>query len=662
MDKSDLRDLVDRLNELNYHYYTLDEPIVSDKEYDNLYDRLVELEKKTGIILDDSPTQRVGGEILSGFEKHEHINRLYSLDKAQSEDNLKTWYERIKRLISESNEYDLKDLKYFVEYKFDGLTVSLTYNKGKLINASTRGNGIVGENILSQVLTINSIPLRIKYQGLVEIQGEAIMHLSTLKKYNETHKTPLKNARNAAAGAIRNLDPKVTRERNLDVYFYNVNYIEDEGVFNSQQEMFSFLRDNRLKVFPYGKLVNNLEGILSSVKYIEEERHNLDVLTDGVVVKVNDLSMRDFLGSTEKFPRWAIAYKFEAEEYTTILKDVEWNVGRTGKITPTAILEPVDINGAIVSRATLNNYDDIQRKGVKINSRVLIRRSNEVIPEILGTVEDYPDSIEIKKPTHCMSCGSELFYDNVHIYCLNSFDCKPQLQARLTHFASRDAMDIVGLSEKTIGKLIDEVGIEEMSDLYELTKEDLINLEGFKDKKINNTLKAIEDSKKVELSNFIYAIGIPNVGIKTSRDLANKYKTFDSLRNAKYEDLIEIEDIGDIVGEGIIDFFKDERISQGIEDLLNEGIDIREVKEDNIEKIFEDKRVVVTGTIEGYNRKDIESKLESLGAKPASSVSKNTNFILAGENAGSKYNKGKELGVKIYEGNELLEFIDEYIK
>ena len=655
--------LVKRLNELNYHYYTLDAPIVSDKEYDQLYDELIELEKETGIILEDSPSQRVGGDILEAFEKHEHINRLYSLGKAQSEEELKAWYNRIYRLIDKTNEFDRNDIKFFVEYKFDGLSLNLTYNGGYLINAATRGNGIIGENVLSQVKTINSIPLKIKYKGLLEVQGEAIMHLSTLKKYNKTHDIPLKNARNARAGAIRNLDPRVTRERNLDLYFYNVNYIEDEGMFDSQVSMFNFLKENYFKVFSYGKLVDNFDEILEEIKYIEENRRNLDVLTDGVVIKVNDMTMRNYLGSTEKFPRWAIAYKFEADEYTTIVKDVEWNVGRTGKVTPTAILEPVEINGATVSRATLNNYDDIIRKNVKINSRVLIRRSNEVIPEILGTVEDYDNSVEIKKPKYCMACGSELFYDNVHIYCLNSFDCKPQLVRRLTHFSSRDAMDIVGLSEKTIEKLINTLGLSDMAGIYRLKEEDLFKLEGFKEKKVNNLLNAIENSKNVDLENFIYAIGIPNVGVKTARDLANRYKTFDDLRNRSYDGLIEIDDIGDIVAKEILNFFSDKTITEGLDDLLSQGIEIKEVIRENKEdKIFEGQTVVVTGTIEGYNRKEIENALNKLGLKTSSSVSGKTAFILAGENAGSKYNKAKELGIKIYEGDDLYSFIDKYIK
>lgn len=361
MDK--MKEIVEKLNLWAYQYYTLDEPSVSDAEYDKLYDELLKLEKETGVILPNSPTQRVGGEVLEKFEKHTHLKELYSLQKAQSFEELKEFHNRCTKLLNEYNSINnsKKTLEYYVEFKFDGLTINLTYDKGILVSASTRGNGVYGEEVFEQVKTIKSIPLEIDYKGLVEIQGEAIMPLSALTKFNETAEVPLKNARNAAAGAIRNLDPKKTASRNLDAFIYNVGFKSDEQ-FKTQKEMISFLKENKFKVNEYEKKCLNLKEIKDKIREIDVLRKKVDYLTDGVVIKVNDFELREFFGYTNKFPRFAIAYKFEAEEYSTILKEVVWNVGRTGKVTPTAILEPVEIGDVTVQRATLNNYDDILRK------------------------------------------------------------------------------------------------------------------------------------------------------------------------------------------------------------------------------------------------------------------------------------------------------------
>lgn len=655
-----IKELVERINELNYHYYTMDEPLVSDKEYDKLYYELVELEKETGIILEDSPTQRVGDQVLDKFVKHQHLGRLYSLDKAQSFEEIEEWINRAERLRIQYNENadeKLSEIEYIIELKFDGLTVNLTYNDGKLINAATRGTGTIGEEIMPQIKTIKSIPNEIDYKGLIEVSGEAVMPLSKLKEYNDTHEVKLKNARNAAAGAIRNLDPSITRSRNLECYLYNITYSENE-VVESQVEIFDFLKNNKFKTFPFLKTARNFQEIVQIINEIEVYRKEIDVLTDGVVIKINDFKTRDALGYTNKFPRWAIAYKFEAEKYTTTVREVIWNVGRTGKVTPVALLDPVDIDGVTVSRATLNNYDDILRKKVRINSTVMIRRSNDVIPEILTAIdENIEGTTEIDKPTHCPYCSSELFYDNVHIYCTNSLGCRPQMQARLTHFASREAMNIEGLSEKTIGQMIEVLDISEIDDLYDITKEDLFKLEGFKDKKTNKIIEAIENSKNAKLDAFVYALGIPNVGVKTASDLVDEFKNLDSIRNAKFEELLNVSDIGEITAHAIQEFFADERISTFLDKLLAKGI-IFENTEKEVSDELQGLTIVVTGSIEGYNRKEIESKLKEMGAKVTSSVSKNTNILLAGENAGSKLQKATELGVKIYENEELIEFLE----
>lgn len=652
MSKKRIEELVKQLNDYNYHYYTLDEPIVSDGEYDKLYDELVKLEHETGIILPESPTQRVGGELLEGFVKHTHLAPLYSLDKAQNIEKIREWEKRAERLVKASNEKVL-ELLFLVELKFDGLTINLTYDEGRLVMAATRGNGVVGEDILAQVKTIPSIPLTIPYKGRIEVQGEGLMPLSALRKYNEMYTPALKNARNAAAGALRNLDPKETKKRNLTAYFYNVGYIEGKE-FTSQEEMMQFLKDNRFKVHPFLKKAKTLQELEEILSYIKEYRKEIDVLTDGAVIKINDMKTREVLGYTNKFPRWAIAYKFEPEEYSTIVREVEWNVGRSGKVTPTALLDPVEIGDVLVSRATLNNMDDIERKQVKINSRVLIRRSNDVIPEILGKIEDYEDSKKIVMPKDCPFCHTPLIRDGVHYFCPNSMNCEPQLVSRLVHFASRDAMNIDGLSEKTIEKMLEILKVHEISQIYSLTAEDLYKLPGFKDKKVNNLLKAIENSKEVQLKNFIYAIGIPNVGIKTAEDLANRFKTFENLREATAQELVEVPDIGGITADAIEEFFHDEKVVEGLDKLLDEGVKI--IVEDNkkdVEQKFSDMRVVITGSFEDYSRKELEDIFKSMGAKTSSSVSKNTDLVVVGEKPGSKFDKAKELGIRIVEKDEL---------
>jgi DNA ligase (NAD+) len=648
-------ELIEIINELNYYYYTLDNPKVSDREYDQLYDELVALEEETGIIRDYSPTQRVGGPILEGFEKHTHLGRLWSLDKCQTFEELENWDKRVRRLINEYN-YNhgekLPEPTYILEYKFDGLTINLTYRDGNLVQGATRGNGLEGEAILEQLKTIKSIPMTIPFKGTMEVQGEGVMPLSALEEYNKTAAEPLKNARNAAAGALRNLDTKITAERRLKAYFYNVGYIEGR-TFSSHREVLDFIKENRLPVFDYAKSFDDIRDLIEEINRLEFERQTLDVLTDGLVIKIDDIRTREVLGFTNRFPRWAMAYKFEAEETSTRLIGVEWNVGRTSKVTPTAILEPVEIGGVTVRRATLNNYDDVLRKGVKINSRVLIRRSNDVIPEILGTLEEDIETYEIEKPTHCPACHSELYQDGVHIFCPNSLSCKPQLVARLVHFASRDAMNIEGFSEKTAEKLLEELDIKDLPEIYEIQYEDLIRLEGFKDKKTRNLLNAIERSKKVSLASFIYALGIRNVGIKTATDLADHYKSLDSIKNASYEELLGVGDIGPIIAQDIVEFFHDEEILKAIDKLLAEGVTPIYESVETQESIFTDKTVVITGTIEGLSRKEIQEAVERMGGKVTGSVSKKTDFVIVGSNPGSKYNKAVELGIEIIDEERL---------
>lgn len=633
----EMQNLVKILNKYAHEYYVLDNPTVSDKEYDALYDKLVKLEKETGVVLFDSPTRRVGGEPISAFSKHRHIKRLYSLDKATSFEELYAFEKRINK--------EEKELEFTVEYKFDGLTICLTYEDGKFVRATTRGNGTEGEDVTAQVLTIKSFPLTISYKGTVEVQGEAIMRLSVLEKYNETAEEPLKNARNAVAGAIRNLDPTVTEKRKVEIMFYNVNYLSS-GAFSTQVECVEFLKKEGFKVHPFLRICKGIEEVISAIKEVEITRKELDILTDGAVVKVNDFSLREKLGATDKFPRWAIAFKFEAEEVTTIIKDVIWQVGRTGKLTPLGLVEPVELAGATVKKATLNNYGDLIRKGVKINSRVLIRRSNEVIPEILGTTEYFENSVDVIKPTTCPYCNKELKEIGANLFCVNE-DCKPRIIQKLTNFASKNGVNIEGFSEMTATLLIEKFGVKNYSDLYLLDKEKVLSLEGFKEAKTKNLFTAIEKSKEVELPNFIYALGIDGVGKKTAKDLAEKFNSIENLKNAKIENLLEVQDVGEIIAENIYKYFADENNLLEIDKLLSSGVKIKESERRERGGVFSGEKVVLTGTLESYKRDEAGKIIESLGGEVVSSVSKNTTIVLAGENAGSKLDKARALGIKI---------------
>ena len=643
MDKIErMKELTARLNKYAYQYYVLDEPTVSDKEYDELYNELLLLEKETGTTLPDSPTRKIGGDPIKEFKPHTHLKKLYSLDKCNSFEELREWDAKIKKLAP--------DVIYTLEYKLDGLTLSLTYENGYYKGAATRGNGETGEDVTAQVSTIKSIPLSVPYKGTFEAQGEGIMRLSALKKYNETAAEPLKNARNGVAGAIRNLDPKVTAARNLDIIFYNVNYIEGKDI-DSQCDSIAFLKENGFKtemLFVSG----NMEEIIGRINSVD--RKALDFLIDGMVIKVDDMRLRERLGYTDKFPRWAMAYKFEAEETTTVLKDVVWNVGRTGKLTPLAVLEPVELCGATVSRATLNNYGDIVRKKVKKGSRVFVRRSNDVIPEILGVAEDNGGS-EIVKPEVCPACGTLLVESGALLYCPNENGCPPQITGRIEHFVSKDCMDIRGISEKSVAQLYEKLGVRSVTDLYYLKAEDVARLEGYKDKKIENFISSVEKSKSVPLDRFINALGIENVGKKTARDLALRFKSISALMNADRETLLEIEDIGEIVADSIMSYFG--KHGALIEKFREIGIDPK-IERQDAAGVFSGKKFVLTGTLPSYTRAEATKLIESAGGEVMSSVSKETDFVLAGDNAGSKLEKARQKGIKIISEKEFISLLN----
>lgn len=649
-----IRELVDKLNEYSKAYYVLDAPKISDKEYDELYDELLRLEEQSGIILPDSPTQRVGGDPLPCFEPHTHIHRLWSLDKVRTREDLIDWGRRVERL-AESQQ--LPKVKYALEYKFDGLTINLTYEGGRLITGATRGNGIVGEDITPQIKTIRTVPLTIPFKGKMEVQGECYMKLSALDEINKTTDEKLKNARNAAAGALRNLDPRITAKRRLDCYCYNVGYIEGKKL-ETQDEMLGFLRENGFTVSDYLVFCDDIETVCDEIDKAEESRPHLDFLIDGMVVKVRDFATREALGATEKFPRWAMAFKFAAEETTTTVRDITWEVGRTGKLTPRASFDPVELAGATIRHATLNNFDDIRRKRVGIGSRVFIRRSNDVIPEILSAVEGDVPERQVEKPTVCPACGAHVESRGAHLYCTNSLSCAPQIAGRLAHYASRDAMDIDTFSEKTAALFVEELKLKSIPDLYDLGPQDYMGLQGFGERRINNLMAAIERSKDCTLGAFIFAIGIPNVGAKTAKDLARCFGTIEALRSATVEQLTEVPDVGEIVARSIVEFFADPSIATQVDRLLAHGVKPRpeEVQQDSP---ISGKTIVVTGTLEKLDRRQAEALIESLGGKAAGSVSKKTDYVLAGESAGSKLTKARELGVRVLNEQEFFELIGE---
>lgn len=648
--------LVDELNDMAFRYYVLDEPRVSDAEYDKLFDELLSLEKKLGYNFQDSPTQRIGGEPLKVFKQHHHIAPLFSLDKVRAEDDLRAWAKKVETIAWDNG---IRGIKYSVEYKFDGLTINLTYDGGFLVQAATRGTGEIGEVILEQVKTVKEIPLSIPYKGRMEVQGEGYMKLSAMKAYNATAAEPIKNARNGVAGALRNSDPKETAKRRVSAFFYNIGHIDDW--MSNQVSMIEFLRVNRIPTSQLFKVCDTIDQVIEEIKDIEKNRDKLDFLIDGAVVKVIDFQTRDILGYTNRFPRWAMAWKFEAEEISTVLNNIVWEVGRTGKLTPVAEVEPVNLGGATVRRATLNNWDDIVRKQVNIYGRVIIRRSNDVIPEIMGGILcNSPDEIVLRptKPTACPACGAPLKEYGAHMFCTNKISCPAQIIGSLAHYCSKDGMDIEGLSEKTLEMLYSAGFVRELTDLYTLDKfrEQLAELSGFGKRKVTALLTAIEKSKTPDLRHFLFALGIPNTGENTTKNLARRFGTLEGVAGATLEDLLAMPDVGDIVAQSIKTFFTDPAAIQMLQTLIAYGVAPKS-EAAQAGGILSGMTIVVTGTLPTLGRRDAEELIEKFGGKLGSSVSAKTTFLLAGDNAGSKLEKAKSLGVQVKTEEEFLEMV-----
>ena len=641
-----MKELVEKLNKYAALYYEQDAPEISDAEYDALYDELRALEESEGYSLKNSPTHRVGGAPQKKFAQSKHLLRLYSLDKCKTREELADWYDRVIKAAG-------KEPELTAEYKFDGLTLNILYENGALVKAATRGDGTVGEEVTAQVKTISGVPRNIAYKGRIEIQGEGIMRLSALEEYNRRSSEPLKNARNGAAGAIRNLDPAVTADRNLSFMAYNIGFSDRH--FASQSEMHAFLAEEGFETESDFTVLKGVDEAFAFAEKVDGLRHSLDFLIDGVVFKVNDTALRDEIGYTEKFPKWAIAYKFKADEMTTVLRDVVWQVSRSAKLNPLAVLDPVDIGGVTVKRATLNNYGDILKKKVRIGDRVFIRRSNDVIPEITGVAEEVEGAKEVEKPTVCPACGAPVREEGAFIYCTGEH-CAPQIVAALDHFASKDAMDIDGFSEKTAEQFYNELHLTSPVQLMQLKKEDIAGLDRFGDKKAENLVSAVAAAKDTTMDRLLFALGIDGIGKKTAKDLSAKFGTFEALAQADKDALLAVDGIGGILADNILAWFADEGNKKLLSDLYASGVTVREAEKKS--GVFDGMRIVLTGSLPTYKRGEATALIENNGGEVASSVSKTVDMVLAGEDAGSKLDKAKKLGIKIIDENEFVAMLN----
>ncbi|TFE01314.1 NAD-dependent DNA ligase LigA [Jeotgalibacillus sp. R-1-5s-1] len=657
-----VQELHDKLNQFNYEYHVLDQPSVPDSEYDQLLNELKEIEQKyPELITEDSPTQRVGGAVLEQFSKVEHRTPMLSLGNAFNEADLRDFDRKVRQAVGDK-------IAYSCELKIDGLAVSLRYENGVFMQGATRGDGSVGEDITANLKTIRSIPLRLKNPLSIEVRGEAFMPKSSFIKLNEEkekrEEAAFANPRNAAAGSLRQLDPRIAASRNLDIFLYGIGDPGETGI-NSQSEGMKLLNENGLKTNPERKTCGTIEEVIDYVNSWVEKRAELEYDIDGIVIKVDSLSQQEELGFTAKSPRWAIAYKFPAEEVITILHDIELSIGRTGVLTPTAILEPVRVAGTTVQRASLHNEDLIREKDIRLGDHVIVKKAGDIIPEVVSVITDRRtgDEKEFTMPTHCPACDSELerLEGEVALRCLNP-KCPAQIQEGLTHFVSRNAMNIDGLGEKVIAQLFKENLIEDVADLYRLTKEQLIQLERMGEKSVENLLNAIEASKKNSMEKLLFGLGIRHVGAKAAKTIAEHFRSFDKLREATVDDLLQIDEIGNKMADAIVTYFENEEVQELIEELRENGVNLtytgpKKERMESVESAFTGKTVVLTGKLAQLTRDEAKEKIELLGGKVTGSVSKKTDLLVAGEDAGSKLTKAQDLNITIWDEQQLIDEI-----
>lgn len=656
--KKQIEKLREEIRRHDYQYYVLDQPVISDAEYDSLMKQLIELEEKYPEFKSpDSPTQRVGGEPLKEFETVEHSIPMLSLSNAFDEGELIDFDRRVRRALEGRLE---EPVEYVVEFKIDGLSVALDYQEGRLIRGATRGDGHIGEDVTENLKTIRSIPLVLNKPYTMQVRGEVFIPKEAFKKLNEQRELEgeptFANPRNAAAGSLRQLDPRITASRPLDIFIFNLQYIDGVQV-DTHLESMDIMREAGLKVSPFLYKTDSMQKVIEVCREWSEKRHELPFDIDGLVIKVNNLRHREILGQTTRSPRWAIAYKLPAEQKQTVLKDIIVQVGRTGVLTPTAILEPVRVSGSLISRATLHNEDYILEKDIRIGDTVIIQKAGDIIPEVVRVEKDKRTGKEKKfvMPKYCPECGSDVvrLEGEVAARCIGN-SCPAQIKRLIIHFVSRDAMDIRGLGPAIISQLIDNGLIKDAADLYYLTYDQLINLDRMGDKSVNNLLSSIERSKQQDLDRLVFALGIRLVGSRAAQLIAQHFKSLDNIMKAKKEDFLQIHEIGGKIAESIVAFFKEEQNLELVDKLKKAGVntELKASQESEQQLSLEGKTFVLTGTLASYTRGEAKAEIERRGGRVTSSVSRKTDYVVAGENPGSKLEKARSLGIKIIDEEE----------
>lgn len=658
-----INELRSLLEQYNHEYHVLDKPSVSDAEYDGLMKELIKLETEhPELVTEDSPSQRVGGVPLEGFNKVAHKVPMLSLGNAFNAQDLRDFDRRIKDAVGES-------YAYVCELKIDGLAISLTYENGRFVRGATRGDGTVGEDITSNLRTIRSIPLRLKEDLTIEVRGEAYMPKSSFQALNRDREEQgldlFANPRNAAAGSLRQLDPKIAASRNLDIFLYGIGVLEGKTI-SAHSDGLKLLQEVGLKTNPEWRPCKDIEEVIAFTESWVEKRPSLPYEIDGIVIKLDRIDQQEELGFTAKSPRWAIAYKFPAEEVITQLEDIELSVGRTGVITPTAILKPVQVAGTTVKRASLHNEDLIREKDIKLGDHVVIKKAGDIIPEVVNVIVERRtgEEIDFHMPTHCPECESELvrLEEEVALRCINP-KCPAQIREGLIHFASRNAMNIDGLGEKVVTQLFNHKLIEDVADLYKLDKNELLQLERMGEKSVDNLLDALEKSKENSLERLLFGLGIRHVGAKAAKILAENFETINRLQEATIEELTAINEIGEKMAESVVKYFELPEVKQLIEELASSGVNLtykgRKLQVvENTDSIFAGKTVVLTGKLLQLTRNEAKDKIEELGGNVTGSVSKNTDLVIAGEDAGSKLDKAQKLGIEIWTEEKFLQEVE----
>ncbi|CZQ99239.1 nad-dependent dna ligase active site [Trichococcus palustris] len=655
--------LKEKLNQFSYEYYVLDKPSVSDREYDLLYHELEKLEKKfPNLITADSPTQRIGDNVLPGFQKVQHDVPMLSLGDAFSQEDLLDFDQRIKKLTE-------KPVQYICELKIDGLAVSLHYENGLFTRGATRGDGTVGEDITQNLRTIKAIPLRLKQPLSFEVRGECYMPKDSFVKLNEDRDEKgldvFANPRNAAAGSMRQLDSSVTASRNLSVFLYGAaNFAELE--VRSQSELLTKLSEIGLRTNPERRLFDSIEDVWAFIEEVGEKRSGLPYEIDGVVIKVNEFETQEEIGYTVKAPRWAIAYKFPAEEAHTVVLDIEWTVGRTGVITPTAVMEPVFLAGSTVQRATLHNVDMLREKDVRLGDTVIIYKAGDIIPAVQRVVLDErkADSEPYPIPEHCPACNSQLVHleEEVALRCINP-KCPAQIKEGLSHFVSRNAMNISGLGVRVVSQMFEKGLVKDVADLYKLTEEDLYQLDKIKEKSAHNIVTAIDKSRGNSLERLLFGLGIRHVGSKAAAMLAAEFETIENLVKATKEEIMMVEGMGEVIADSVVTYFELPEVKELIEEFRNSGVNLtylgkKKAEVAAIDSIWKDKTVVLTGKLTHYTRPEATEMIEALGGKVTGSVSKKTDWIVAGEEAGSKLTKALSLGIPVWTEEDMVKNLE----